>query len=86
MIIIWLILSVVTGALAARKGYNFILWALAAGIIGLVILAFLPFANAPEKPPEEQARLRKSGNMIGGGLAVLGLFMIAMRVAAELGQ
>ncbi len=86
MIGIWLILSVVTGALAARKGYNFILWALAAGIIGLVILAFLPFANKPEIPPEEQVRLRKSGNMIGAGLAVLGIIILAFRFAAELGQ
>jgi len=45
MYIVWGIISLITGALGARKGYNFFLWMLAAGVIGLVILSFLPFAN-----------------------------------------
>jgi hypothetical protein len=53
-LILWIVISLVTGALAARKGDNFILWALAAGILGLIILAFLPFCNKPGQSPEAQ--------------------------------
>jgi 4-hydroxybenzoate polyprenyltransferase len=78
-LVFWLVISIVTGALAARKGYNFILWALAAGILGLIILAFLPFANKPDQPPEEQARLKKTGNTVGGVLAALGIIVLAVK-------
>ena len=65
---------VVTGALAARKGYNFFLWILAGGIIGLLALAFLPFTNKGENE-----HLKKRGNLIGGGISagavVAGLLM-----------
>jgi len=79
MIVIWLILSLVTGALAARKGYSFILWALAAGAIGLVALSFQPFANNPQLSEEEKARLKKQGNTVGGVLAVIGWAAMAIR-------
>lgn len=70
-LIVWIAVSLITGALAARKGYNFVLWALAAGILGLIILAFLPFANKAEQSPQEQARLKSTGNIVGGVLAAL---------------
>jgi len=77
-LLIWLVISFVTGALAARKGYNFILWALAAGIIELIILAFLPFANKSDQQPEEQARLKQTGNTVAGVLAALGIIMLVV--------
>jgi hypothetical protein len=52
-----IIISAVTGALAVRKGYNFFIWALAAGIPGLVILSFMPFSNKENQPAEERAAL-----------------------------
>ena len=77
-----LLIAVVTGGLAARKGYNFFLWALAAGVLGLIILAFLPFANQPDLSSDEQARLRRTGNIVAGVLAVLAVIFVAARVAA----
>jgi hypothetical protein len=74
-VLLWIVISIITGLLAARKGYNFFLWLLAAGCIGLIILAFLPFANKPELAPEEQARLKKTGDTIGGVLTGIGLLL-----------
>jgi hypothetical protein len=37
--------------LAARKGYAWYLWTIACGLIGLAVLAFLPFANKPGASP-----------------------------------
>ena len=79
-VVLWLGISLVTGMLAARKGYNFLLWALAGGVIGLVLLAFLPFANKPGQPPEEQARLKKTGNIMGGVLAAFSVLVIVTRL------
>lgn len=78
-IILWILVSLITGALAARKGYSFILWMLAAGIIGLLILAFLPYANTTEMSPEEQKDKQQTGNIIGGVLAVVGAAGVALR-------
>jgi hypothetical protein len=67
-----------TGALAARKECNFILWALAAGLLGLVILAFLPFANRKGDGPARRAELKKKGDTIAAVLTILGLFAAAL--------
>jgi CBS-domain-containing membrane protein len=78
-----LLIAIVTGALGARKGYNFFLWALAAGVLGLIILAFLPFANQPDQSPEEQRQLRRTGNTVAGLLAILAAVFVAIRFAAS---
>jgi len=75
-IMLLLAISLVTGALAARKGYHFMIWVLASGLLGLVILAFLPFANSSELSAEKQQQLKKKGNTIGGTLAVLGVILL----------
>ena len=40
---------IVQSLLAARKGYRWYLWTIACGLIGLIILGFLPFANKEEE-------------------------------------
>jgi hypothetical protein len=71
-----IIISLVTGALAARKGYNFFIWALAAGIPSLVILSFMPFSNKENQSAEERAHKKRTGNTVGGVLAVIGLIIM----------
>lgn len=71
-----LIICIVTAALAARKGYSFYLWFLAGGIIGLVILAFLPFVNKGNLSEIEVRERTKTGNIIGGVLTALALIQI----------
>src|SRR5215213_7739306 len=80
MLGIWILVSVVTGLLAARKGYNFALWALASGILGLIILAFLPFANRPGQERDEERRLKATGNTIAGVLAAVGVLLVVIQL------
>ena len=61
-VLIWISIALITGLLASRKGYNFLLWTVAGSVLGLIVLSLLPFANDPAKPAGEQRRLRKEGN------------------------
>ena len=71
-----LVLSLVAPAvLAARKGYDWYCWVLGGSILGLLVLATLPYANAPETSPEQQAAARLRGNRYGIGLTVLSVFV-----------
>lgn len=74
MLLLGLLLGLVTGALAARKGYSFFHWMLSMGLIGLVVLAFQPYANKPDRSPEENAALVKRGN--GTGLVMSGITLV----------
>jgi hypothetical protein len=73
-IIVSFIFCIITAILAWRKGYSPLAWFLAAGCIGLCILAFLPFTNKTEPPTEKELRWRRTGNTIGmviSGFAIL---------------
>ncbi len=76
-------IGVITGALAVRKGYQFWPWLLAGGVIGLVVLAFLPFANAPALPDMEKRARAENGNRIGRRIAVVSLAIALIRVLAS---
>jgi accessory gene regulator protein AgrB len=83
-IVILILFGTIMAALAARKGYNPALWFLTGGVLGLLVLAFLPFVNEKSNLPEaERAEKKKTGDIIGGvisGLAVLiTLISLAMR-------
>jgi hypothetical protein len=61
-----LVLSLlVTPLLAYRKGYSWFAWIMGGGVIGLLVLAFLPYANAPGLTPEQQEMSRQTGNTAG---------------------
>lgn len=77
-----LAICLVTGALAARKGYNFRIWFFAGGVIGLTWLCFLPFANSPELPDWEQWARIESGNRIGRNIALFSLVLVLVRLIA----
>ena len=74
------VLALTTGALAARKGYNFFTWTFAGGsLIALIVLAFLPFTDKEGVSPEVAVKKRATGNIIGGviaGLAVLSVMLL----------
>lgn len=74
-VVILIVFGVVMAVLAGRKGYNPALWFFAGGILGLLILAFLPFVNEKSKLPEDQrAAKKKTGDLIGGvtsGIAIV---------------
>lgn len=79
--VIALIVCVITAALADRKGYHYGAWFLAGGVIGLLILAFLPFVNDKTKLSDEEAESRrKLGNTIGGVISGISGFILGMRI------
>jgi hypothetical protein len=70
------------GPTASRgpKGYTWYLWTIACGFLGLIVLAFLPYANKPDVSPEINLSRRQMGNTIGAVLSVAGLFGILFQV------
>lgn len=77
MTVLAIAILLITGALAARKGYNFFCWTLAGGILGLIVLAFLP--NTKLLDEEARQSKVKLGNGIGLGisafLVLVGIFL-----------
>ena len=61
----------VTGGFAARKGYNFVIWGLAGGLLSLLVMAFLPFANKADQDAETKRLLVSRGDRIGLVLVVV---------------
>ena len=60
-----LFFGTITALLAYRKGYNPLCWFFAAGVVGLVVLAFRPFVNRGNLSETERAVLLRRGNRIG---------------------
>ncbi len=75
-----LLSCVVTPLLASRKGYDWIVWVFGGSVLGLLILAFLPYANAPELTPEQQRMARQRGNSVGIILSLLSASVILISV------
>jgi hypothetical protein len=65
--VLMLVFCALTGGLAARKKYSFFAWFMAAGVIGLMVLAFLPKAETPQQ--------RTRGNIIGLAITALCLLL-----------
>jgi hypothetical protein len=80
--VIFLAFGSLMGSLAARKGYSFGSWFLAAGLVGLITLAFLPFTNRGDLSPEVAAEKRARGNTIGGVLSALAIGLGVLRFIA----
>jgi di/tricarboxylate transporter len=73
--ILGIVLGICTGLLARKRGYSFLAWFLAGGLIGMLIVALLPNAHEVKRPmtPDEIARLKRRGNYIGLALSLLSL-------------
>ncbi len=72
----------ITGALAARKGYAFVPWFLAGGVVGLIALSFQPFANSPDISEGQRIYLTDKGNTLGRNLAIIFCLLAVLRVLA----
>jgi cytochrome bd-type quinol oxidase subunit 2 len=83
IITIALVICAITAALAARKGYNPACWFFAAGIIGLLILAFLPFVNKGDLSEEEARSKRNAGNIIGAVISVIAVVFMLISLAGR---
>jgi hypothetical protein len=79
-VLLVLVCLVAPPLLAARKGYAWYLWTIACGLIGLIVLAFLPFANDPDASPEVNQSRRQTGNIVGAVLSAIGVLAILLQV------
>jgi hypothetical protein len=75
-----LIILGITFYYADRKGFNPWAWILAAGLLGLIVLAFLPSASDPDLDIETLDKRRRNGTNVGLGISiacvVIGLTLI----------
>lgn len=83
-IIIVVVFGLITALLAGRKGYSPACWFLAAGALGLLILAFLPFVNDKSKLPEvDRASRKMTGNIIGGAISTIAVIILFVGLAGR---
>ena len=76
--------GVIMAMLAGRKGYSPVLWFLAGGILGLLILAFLPFVNEKSQlPKRERASKKQTGDIIGGVISVVAVVLLMVNLTAR---
>lgn len=72
-----------TGPLAVHKHYKFWNWVLAGGILGLVVLLFLPACNSNRLSDADKGRWHQTGNEIGGwitAVSLVGLMWLGLQV------
>lgn len=79
MVALFFLCFVAPPLLAARKGYAWYLWTVACGLLGLIILAFLPYANRATESEEVNRSRRNTGNIVGGVLTAIGLMGICFQ-------
>jgi hypothetical protein len=75
--IIGLLFCVLTGLIASRKGYLFIAWFFAGGLIGIIVLICLPDAYEVKTPmePWEVSRLQRQGNIVGAVMSLISILV-----------
>jgi uncharacterized membrane protein len=75
-LIIGIVVAIIMGVIAYRKGFNPVFWILAGGIIGLVVVLLMPSANAEGIDETERATRRRRGNITGGVLSAIIIVVI----------
>jgi hypothetical protein len=81
-IILFLVFGAVNMAIARKKGFSPWAWILAAGILGLLAISFMP--SSKEIGITEQAKndRRKAGNLAGILISILALSVMVVFIIA----
>lgn len=81
LLIVGILVSVLMAMMAYRKGYNPACWFLAGGVVGLIILGFLPFVNEKSDLPEDERGPKKRiGDGIGLGVSALAVLVTLVAI------
>ncbi len=64
---------------ANKKGYNPYIWFFTGGIVGLLVLAFLPFTTRKDLPHYKDIRMKRTGNVIGGVIAIISIMLTVIQ-------
>jgi hypothetical protein len=84
LVLLFLMAGVAPAVLAAWKGYAWPLWTgLACGILGVLVMVFLPFANNKNASEEVNAATRRTGNRVGAVLSVPTIVCFLYAVASN---
>jgi len=75
-LIIGIAFTIAMAIVAYKKGFNWLLWILPGGVIGLIVVALMPSANADGIDDAEKEKRRKRGNTVGAVLSVIALVLI----------
>lgn len=80
------VFGTINAIIAAKKGFNPFIWFFAAGLLGLIVIALMPSANAMINNEDVDINLyeqrRKAGNI--AGLIILGLVALFILVIFSL--
>jgi hypothetical protein len=69
--------GIINAIIASRKGFNPLIWFFAAGLLGLIVLFFLPSATkAMAYDPELSEERKRAGN--NAGLIIIGIAIFLM--------
>ena len=83
-----LILLIVFGFImiivASAKGFNPLRWFFAAGLLGLIILFFLPSASAKDIDENEKLKRAERGNKVGTIISIIALILAAILIIVGL--
>jgi hypothetical protein len=74
-IVLFLIMAGINFYIADRKGFNPWAWILAAGFLGLLVIALLPSANDPDLDIEIMEKRRRTGTNTGIGISIAGILI-----------
>ena len=67
---------------ASAKGFNPLRWFFAAGLLGLIILFFLPSASAKDIDENEKLKRAERGNKVGTTISIIALILTAILIIA----
>jgi O-antigen/teichoic acid export membrane protein len=83
-LILFLVFGVIMIVVASAKGFNPMRWFFAAGLLGLIILFFLPSAAAKDIDENEKLKRITLGNKVGTVISVIALILAAILIIAGL--
>jgi hypothetical protein len=82
-LVIFVAAVVVMAGIAAKKGFNPLLWVLAGGVPGLAVLLLMPSANAFAIDNATILARRKRGNIAGAVISLLAILLAAIIFVAS---
>ena len=71
-----LIFGIIAALVARNKGYNWVYWFLALGLVGMIVIILMPDANRIGISSDEKAKIQKRGDLTGGILSAVSIVLI----------
>ena len=79
-LILFLVFGVIMIVVALSKGFNPVRWFFAAGLLGLIILFFLPSVYAKDIDETEKLKRAQLGNQVGTVISVIALIFAGILI------